>query len=109
MKLLLWGIGVVTVIVGVVLVVVDVASTPTPPTGSCVLVTRIILPDICVASCTPTEQIDCTATTRPYLIFFTQAATCITTPILGCISVSNRRPQEEAPLAQSFSAATSCS
>jgi len=44
MKLLLWGIGVVTVIVGVVLVVVDVASTPTPPTGSCVLVTRIILP-----------------------------------------------------------------
>ena len=76
-------IGVVIVVV-VVLVIVDVASTPSPPSTpppqeTCTLVHHIILPDACVCSvagksCHPTK-------TRPYLIFFQQAAEC---PTLGC-------------------------
>ena len=57
------------------LVVVDVASTPTAMKGQCLLDRRIILPDICVNSCS--QSFDCTLTTRPYGIFFTQAASCM--------------------------------
>jgi hypothetical protein len=89
------GIGAVAALVGIVilvaivLVVVDVATTPSPPKtpqDTCTLVHHMILPDACVCSnpkgqCFPTE-------TRPYLIFWTQAAAC---PTLGCaIDLRNR-------------------
>jgi hypothetical protein len=57
------------------LVIVDVTSTPTASAGQCILARRIVLPDICVNSCSP--PFDCTRTTRPYGFFFTQAATCM--------------------------------
>jgi hypothetical protein len=76
-------VGIVIVVV-IVLIIVDVASTPSPPTTpppqeTCTLVHHIVLPDACVCStagksCHPTK-------TRPYLIFFQQAAEC---PTLGC-------------------------
>jgi hypothetical protein len=69
------GLAIVVVIVVAVLVAVDVTSTPTAAKGQCVLVRRIILPDICNNSCSP--PFDCTLTTRPYAVFFTQAATCM--------------------------------
>lgn len=72
---IVWGmLGLIIIVVGA-LVVIDVASTPKPTKGQCLLARRIILPDICVNSCT--EPFDCTATTRPYAIFFKQAATCV--------------------------------
>ena len=81
-------VGIVIVVV-VVLVIVDVATNPSPtstPQETCTLVHHIILPDACVCSvasksCHPTK-------TRPYLIFFQQAAAC---PTLGCdIDLRNR-------------------
>ena len=69
------GLAVLLLIVVAVLVVVDVASTPTATQGQCVLVRRIVLPDICNNNCSP--PFDCTLTTRPYLVFFTQSATCL--------------------------------
>jgi hypothetical protein len=105
MKLMLGAIGIVFIVV-IVLVAVDVASTPTPAAGACVFVKRIVLPDICIASCTPTRRVDCTATTRPYLIFFTQSATCAT---LGAICLGNSMPQRTLSIAQSVSAPASCS
>ncbi len=102
MRLFLGAIG-IAVIVVVVLVVVDVASTPKPASGTCEFVKRILLPDICIASCTPARQVDCTATTRPYLIFFTQAATCAT---LGAVCLGNLMPQRALPAARSSSAHT---
>jgi hypothetical protein len=57
-----------------VLIGFDLSSTPTPAKGQCVLVRRTILPDICVNSCT--QAFDCTTSTRPYGLFFTQAASC---------------------------------
>jgi hypothetical protein len=87
------GVGAVAALIGVViivivvLIIVDVARTPpAPPQETCTLVRHIVLPDACVCSvagkqCTPTE-------TRPYLIFFKQAAAC---PTLGCdIDLRNR-------------------
>jgi hypothetical protein len=64
---------------GILLVVIiligrDIAATPSPAKGACVLARRTILPDICVNSCK--QSFDCTASTRPYAIFGTQAATC---------------------------------
>jgi hypothetical protein len=56
-------------------IVVDVASTPAATTGQCLLVRRTVLPDICVNNCS--QAFDCTLTTRPYLVFFTQAASCM--------------------------------
>lgn len=67
-------VGLVAIVVAVTLIVVDVATTPTATKGQCLLARRILLPDICVNSCTP--AFDCTATTRPYAGFFSQAATC---------------------------------
>ena len=52
----------------------DLASTPTPAKGQCVLARRTLLPDICVNSCA--QAFDCTKSTRPYGLFFTQAASC---------------------------------
>ena len=59
----------------IALVVVDVATTPTASKGQCLLTTRFLLPDICANSCSP--PFDCTRTTRPYAVFFTQAASCL--------------------------------
>ena len=56
------GLAVVLVILAV-LVAVDVASTPTATRGQCLLVRRILLPDICNNNCSP--PFDCTLTTRP--------------------------------------------
>lgn len=69
----LFGLAAIAVVVA--FIVVDVATAPTATTGQCLLDRRIILPDICVNSCTP--AFDCTATARPYAFFFTQAATCL--------------------------------
>jgi len=66
--------GIVVVVLGG-LAIVDVASTPTASAGQCILARRILLPDICVNSCSP--PFDCTRTTRPYGFFFTQAASCM--------------------------------
>ena len=52
----------------------DVLSTQSVTKGQCLLARRVILPDVCVNSCTP--SFDCTLTTRPYARFFTQAASC---------------------------------
>jgi hypothetical protein len=71
------------IIVIVVLIIVDVARTPAstaaPGKGTCSLVRRIILPDTCV--CSAAGATCSWVTTRPYSIFFTQAASC---PTLGC-------------------------
>jgi hypothetical protein len=64
----------VAIILVVTLVGIDVARTPTAIKGQCMLSRRIVLPDICVNSCTP--AFDCTVATRPYAVFFTQAAAC---------------------------------
>jgi hypothetical protein len=66
---------VVAVLIVIGLIVADVASPPAVTQGQCLLARRIILPDICVNSCK--QVFDCTATTRPYAIFFTQAASCV--------------------------------
>ena len=104
--------GVIVVIV--VLIIVDVArsgpSTTTGPggsgTGMCVLIRRIVLPDIC--SCTAAVGASCpVATTRPYAIFWTQAATCAT-PTLGCASLGSRKSRARS-LAAVGSPSTSCS
>jgi hypothetical protein len=63
------------IILVAVAVAVDVATTPTAPSGRCVLTRRYVLPDICVG-CASLPAI-CTATTRPYLMFWTQSATCV--------------------------------
>ena len=85
-KISVSGIGLIPVVVVIVIVAVAVViivdATRTPPATpqeTCSLVRHIVLPDNCVCSvagrsCTPTA-------TRPYLIFWTQAAEC---PTLGC-------------------------
>ena len=74
----------ILVVAVVVIVVVDVTSTPAPDPkqDACLMDRNILLPDRCLCSREPRP--DCTATTRPYLIFFTQAATCAS---LGCIQL----------------------
>jgi hypothetical protein len=69
------GLVVVLLIVVAVLVAVDVASTPTATRGQCLLARRVLLPDICNNNCSP--PFDCTLTMRPYLVFFSQSATCM--------------------------------
>ena len=67
--------GLIVLIIVLATVAVDVASTPKPKKGQCLLAKRILPPDVCVNSCT--QVFDCTATTRPYAVFFTQAAICL--------------------------------
>ena len=80
--------GVIVVIV--VLIIVDLArSGPSTTTGTggsgtgmCVLIRRIVLPDIC--SCIAAGGASCpVAATRPYAIFWTQAATCATPTLVA--------------------------
>ena len=75
MRRVSFGILGIVLIVVAVLVAVDVANTPKATTGQCLLARRTLLPDICVNSCS--VPFDCTRTTRPYAIFFTQAASCM--------------------------------
>ena len=104
--------GVIVVIV--VLIIVDVArsgpSRTAGPggsgTGTCVLIRRIMLPDIC--SCTAAGGASCpVATTRPYAIFWTQAANCAT-PTSGCARLGSRKSRERS-VAAVASPRTRCS
>jgi hypothetical protein len=74
MKIILFLLGGLLIII-LVAAGVDVATTPAAPTGRCVLQRRFVLPDVCVG-CASFPAI-CTATTRPYLVFWTQSATCV--------------------------------
>jgi hypothetical protein len=75
MKITFVSLGLVIVAV-VVLVIYVTVSPPPPASNACVLARRVILPDICTGTCgmQPTECPP--ATTRPYAIIGTQAATC---------------------------------
>jgi hypothetical protein len=76
-------IAVVIIVVFVGLVIIkDVASTPAPTKGQCILQHNILLPDRCVTGC-PGGELVCTVTTRPYAIFFTQAASCADAILCG--------------------------
>ena len=58
-----------------VLVAVDIVSTPAPDPSVCVLDNDLVLPDSCTGSCD--RLLGCPpASTRPYLIFFEEAASC---------------------------------
>jgi len=75
MKWFLGGvIGAVLIVIG--LITVDLTrKSPTVPPGQCALVRNLVLPDRCASSCR--SGIDCPTTqTRPYLVFWTQAAGC---------------------------------
>jgi hypothetical protein len=80
MKIILWTFGFIIIIV-IALAIADVASTPSPQRTQCVLQRKYVLPDTCVSGCPAFPN--CTATTRPYLIFFTQSATCLDAIICG--------------------------
>ena len=73
MKIAIGILGLI-IIIGLPLVIIDASSTPKPAQGQCPLVKRTVLPDICVNSCR--QAFDCTVTTRPYAVFFSQAASC---------------------------------
>jgi hypothetical protein len=75
MRLIALLLGILAIVAVGATIVVDVISTPTPITGQCLLARRILLPDICVNNCS--SGFDCTRATRPYLVFFTQAASCM--------------------------------
>ena len=70
----------IAVLVG--LIIRDVVSTPPATSSQCILQRNTILPDRCVTGCAGGERL-CTVTTRPYAIFFTQAATCANAIICG--------------------------
>ena len=74
--------GLVVIIVLVGLVIRDVVSTPPATTSQCLLQRNTLLPDRCVTGCAGGERL-CTVATRPYAIFFTQAAACADAIICG--------------------------
>lgn len=76
------ALGLVVVIVLIGLVIRDVVSTPPATSSQCILQRNTLLPDRCVTGCAGGEGL-CTVTTRPYAIFFTQAATCAAAIICG--------------------------
>ena len=73
MKIIFAILGILVLVV-VALIAHDVAATPKPTKGQYLLVRHTVLPDACVNSCQ--QAFDCTASTRPYGFFFTQAASC---------------------------------
>ena len=81
MKLPFILVVIVAVLIGLV-IIKDVASTPAPTKGQCILQHNILLPDRCVTGC-PGGELVCTVTTRPYAIFFTQAASCAVAILCG--------------------------
>jgi hypothetical protein len=82
MKFLIGGIIAAALLIAI-LVTIDVTSSPTkPPPGRCALQHYLILPDRCLSSCS--SGVDCpTVTTRPYAVFWTQAASCADGIICG--------------------------
>ena len=82
MKWLLGG-SLVTLLALAALALVDVTRTAPPvPPGRCVLQRNLVLPDRCRSSCK--SGADCpTASTRPYALFGTQAASCPDAVICG--------------------------
>jgi hypothetical protein len=70
------GGGILAALVIAVLVVIDVTATPPPVApGRCTFQNNLILPDRCLSSCP--GGVDCpTAMTRPYFVFWTEAAGC---------------------------------
>lgn len=75
MKIVFGALFGLVVLVVVTAGVVDVATTPAVSRGQCLLTRRHVLPDICVNICS--QPFDCTLTRRPYLFFFSQAASCM--------------------------------
>ena len=94
MKIFFGGIIAAALLIAI-LVAIDVTSTPTkPPPQRCVLQHYIILPDRCLSSCP--SGVDCpSVTTRPYGIFWTQAASCPDAIICGV-----RRDRESKSVAE---------
>jgi hypothetical protein len=79
-------VGCIVIVAIVVLIIVDASSKPPPaPQETCTLVHHIVLPDNCV--CSIAGRTCGSLTTRPYLIFWTQAATC---PTLCDIDLRNQ-------------------
>ena len=64
------------------LAIKDIVSTPVATSNQCILQRNTLLPDRCVTGCAGAERL-CTVATRPYAIFFTQAARCASTLICG--------------------------
>ena len=83
----------ILVVVVAVVIIVDATRTtppvpPSAPAPPCTLVRHIVLPDVCVC---PLDRSNCTPTrTRPYLVFWTQAAACPTGGCLGTVDLRNR-------------------
>ena len=75
MRFLVPGVGLLVVVL-LVIAIIDVVSRPTPNPETCALDVQILLPDTCAGDCEP-GSICLPLTTRPYAIFFTQAATCV--------------------------------
>lgn len=76
--------GLIVVVVAVLgLITVDLTRTPPPvPPGRCVFVDNLILPDRCISSCK--SGVDCPTTrTKPYFVFWTEAAGCPDAIICG--------------------------
>jgi hypothetical protein len=99
MKFFIGGIIAAALLIAI-LVTIDVTSSPTkPPPNRCVLQRYIILPDRCLSSCP--SGVDCPpVTTRPYGIFWTQAASCPDAIICGV-----RRERESKAVAERRTAA----
>ncbi|MEM7411959.1 MAG: hypothetical protein AAF430_17145 [Myxococcota bacterium] len=70
------GIVGIALVLLVIVIVVDIVVRPTPVAGTCALDRQLLLPDACAGNCEPGD--DCLAlTTRPYLGFLVQAASCV--------------------------------
>jgi hypothetical protein len=70
------GGAILALLIVAVLVIVDLTATPPAPApGRCVFQDNLILPDRCLSSCR--SGVDCPTTrTRPYFVFWTEAAGC---------------------------------
>jgi hypothetical protein len=93
MKWLGGGLGLVIIVVLIGLVIRDVTSTPPATKSQCILQRNILLPDRCVTGCAlGIAETLCIVATRPYAIFFTQAAACADGLICG--SGGHRAPRD---------------
>lgn len=89
-----WLSWIVTIVVVVIIIIITVDAATAPAT--CALDKNIILPDACRGSCpvdTPKSKCCIATATRPYAVFFTQAAACAC-PTLGCgtLGGANKKP-----------------
>ena len=77
-------IGVLILVIAVIIIIDLVAE----PTGSnCMLDTNIILPDRCFVPGCEGDDFCPPATTRPYMLFWTEAASCPTGNFLCPVSI----------------------